>query len=291
MLLIRVVVIAGEAVAGRRIADCKGISLMRRLIVLAGLLLTPAAIAQVQPTPPEKPLYRFPGLPDEPVAGPDRRSLGPRGQLFVSPAGQPFRAEPGTPYPSVTWFAQADTDHDGKIDRTEFSADFDRFFAILDINHDGAIDPPEIARYERDVLPEVAAGDGSFGGLGPGGRPRGGRGGRRSVGDDGLRRIAGGSGSGAGQDGGGQAPARRTDDLPILGAGRYGLINIPEPVTSMDINLDGTITAYESRQAAVRRFTLLDPDRHGALKLGELPYTPAQRSGEGNRRRRDRDDR
>src|SRR6185312_9663402 len=29
-------------------------------------------------------------------------------QLFISPAGQPFRAKPGEPYPVAQWFAQAD---------------------------------------------------------------------------------------------------------------------------------------------------------------------------------------
>lgn len=272
---------------GRRVAAfAKGVCSMRRLIVIASLLLSPAAIAQTPPAAPgEKPLYRFPGLPELPIDAPDsRRPVATRGQLFVSPAGEPFRAEPGTPYPSATWFAQADSDHDGKIDRTEFAADFDRFFAVLDINHDRAIDPSEVARYERDILPEVVTGDGSF--L-LDGRPGGGRG-RRGGGPP-RQRIAGGSGGSGGQDTGSSIqapPPRASDDLPIVGAGRYGMINIPEPVTSMDINLDGTITPFESRQAATRRFTLLDPDNRGFLRLADLPHPEAQRTGEGNRRRR-----
>lgn len=258
---------------------------MRRLIVLASLSIALTGPALAQEAPPPKPLYRFPGLPEAPVPGPAQRNAGPRGQLFVSPAGEPFRAEPGTPYPVITWFAQADGDHDGKIDRTEFAADFDRFFDLIDINHDGVVDPAEVKRYEREVVPEVAAGDGFGPGFGPGpggGRPR--RGGPRLA-------IAGNGsgGGGAGQDGDVQAPPpRRGDDQPILGAGRYGLINIPEPVSSTDINLDGSITRYEFRQAATRRFTLLDFDNRGVLRLADLPRTPAQRSGEGNRRRRDK---
>ncbi len=267
---------------------------MRRLIVLASLIpasltLAFAASAQTQPAPPEKPLYRFPGLPELPADAPDaRRAIGTRGQLFVSPAGEPFRAEPGTPYPSATWFAQADSDHDGKIDRTEFAADFTRFFAVLDLNHDSALDPSEITRYERDILPEVAAGDSSFGGFSPAGRPRGGRGrgGARGGSEGPRQQIAGGTGQDTGSNI--QAPPpRANDDTPILGAGRYGMINIPEPITSMDINLDGTITPFELRQAAARRFSLLDPDNRGVLRLSDLPHTDAQRSGEGNRRRRD----
>jgi len=277
---------------------------MRWLIVIAGLIVAPAATAQTPPatgqtstTQPdaEKPLYRFPGLPDLPTNTPDARRSGPRGQLFVSPAGEPFRAEPGLPYPSAVWFAQADGDHDGKIDRSEFNADFDRFFGVLDINRDQVIDPSEVTRYERDVLPEVTTGDGSFGEpprRGRGGRPDGGRP-SGGPGDGGRQRIAGGQ---VDQDGGGSGgiqapPPKRRDDVPIVGAGRYGMINIPEPVTSMDINLDGTITRYESRQAAIRRFALLDPDNRGFLRLADLPHPDAQRSGEGNKRRRGREDR
>lgn len=255
---------------------------MRWLIVVAGLLFAPVAVAQDQAAPPAKPLHRFPGLPELPTTGPARRTAGTYGQLFVSPAGEPFRAEPGTPYPMATWFAQADTDHDGKLDRTEFAADFDRFFDVLDGNHDGVIDPAEVRRYERELVPEVAASEGR-GAITPGtgnGSPT--RAAKRQA-------IAGGTG-GAGQSGGDiQAPPpRRNEDIPIIGAGRYGLINIPEPVSAMDINLDGSVTRFEFRQAATRRFKLLDFDNRGVLRLEDLPRTPAQRSGEGNRRRRDR---
>ena len=49
--------------------------------------------------------------------GPDRFGADgdsrPRGALFVSPSGEPFRSRPGEPYPVAVWFAQADADHDG----------------------------------------------------------------------------------------------------------------------------------------------------------------------------------
>ncbi|MFX6006984.1 hypothetical protein ABTF07_20630, partial [Acinetobacter baumannii] len=78
-----------------------------------------------------------------------------RGQLFVAPSGEPFRADRGAPYPSRTWFDRADTNHDGKIDRHEFEADFRRFFDVLDVDHDLRIDATEITRYERDLVPEI----------------------------------------------------------------------------------------------------------------------------------------
>ncbi|MDB5700978.1 MAG: EF-hand protein, partial [Sphingomonadales bacterium] len=66
------------------------------------------------------------------------------GILFISPAGQPFRAAPGDPYPVATWFAQTDTNHDGQLTIGEMRDDATRFFAELDANHDGEIDPDEV---------------------------------------------------------------------------------------------------------------------------------------------------
>src|ERR1700739_4625367 len=60
--------------------------------------------------------------------------------LFISPAGEPFRAGPGEPYPVVQWFARVDRNHDDRIDRAEFRADAEAFFKVLDKNHDGIID-------------------------------------------------------------------------------------------------------------------------------------------------------
>ncbi|MEI9891976.1 MAG: EF-hand domain-containing protein, partial [Caulobacteraceae bacterium] len=57
-------------------------------------------------------------------AGPPQRA-----SLFVSPAGEPFRAGPGEPYPVAVWFRLADADGDGKLTRDEFVADAARFFS------------------------------------------------------------------------------------------------------------------------------------------------------------------
>ena len=111
--------------------------------------------------------------------------FGPPGdmpRLFVSPAGQVFRAEPGAPTPIAAWFAQADTDGDGTIIYAEFQADFRRAFASFDTDHDGEIGPDEVTSYETEIFPEMATrGRSGFGGGGPGmggGGMAGGRGGR-----------------------------------------------------------------------------------------------------------------
>jgi len=42
--------------------------------------------------------------------------------VFLSPMGEPFRAEAGKPYPSAVWFAGADKNHDGYLSRAEVKA-------------------------------------------------------------------------------------------------------------------------------------------------------------------------
>ena len=259
------------------------------LLLWIGMLASPA-LAQDQSPPADKPLYRFPGLPEprpDEVGRPDRG--GPHGQLFVAPSGEPFRAPVGQPYPVATWFAGADANHNGKLDRSEFAADFERFFNVLDLNHDSVIDPAEVTHYERDVVPEVITG-GGFGagvgrgpGLGGGRRPGGGRGGFGG----GARGFAEGAGGlHGGQESGDGAPKPPLGE-PIAGASFFGIINIPEPIAAMDINLDGSITRVEMLAAARRRFAILDTDSRGYVTLADLPRAPAQSSG--GRRRRGRD--
>ena len=83
----------------------------------------------------------------------------PRGQVFVSPMGEPFRSEAGGTAPVDLWFNAADTDHDGALTRAEFQADAKRFFLTLDRRHDGEIDPDDIEYYETVVAPEIRVGD------------------------------------------------------------------------------------------------------------------------------------
>jgi EF hand len=188
----------------------------------------------------------------------------PSASLFISPAGQPFRAAPGEPYPVVKWFAGANKAGDGKLTRAEFRADAEAFFHILDVNHDGVIDGFEVNDYEQTVVPEIM---GAYSG-GSGGR------GRRGA-----------SPAPNGRQGGPNAGANAV----LQGAAVYGLLNEPEPVTASDTKLDGHITLAEFLAAADRRFDKLDPKQLGYLTLDTLPKTPAQQMASG-KYKQNRDD-
>ncbi len=199
----------------------------------------------------------------------------PRSQVFIAPSGKPFRAPPGAPYPLATWFAAADTNHDGKIDANESRADFTAFFNELDVDHDGRVGPDEITRYENEVAPEVQVGSANMGGgmMGAGRGPGMGGGHRRGGGGG---RPSGGMGDerGGGPTGGPSADAiRRMEDMP-RGAGMFGLINSPEPVAAMDTDMSGSVTRAEAQGAADRRFHMLDPDSTGFVTLASLPEVP-----------------
>jgi hypothetical protein len=56
----------------------------------------------------------------------------------------------------------------------------------------------------------------------------------------------------------------------LQGAARYGLLNLPEPVAAADTDFDRAITRTEFREAALRRFTLLDSRHQGHLTLAQL---------------------
>ena len=180
----------------------------------------------------------------------------PAPSLFISPAGQPFRAGPGEPYPVARWFAQANTAHDGKLTRAEFRADTEAFFHILDVNHDGIVDGFEANDYEQSVVPEIM---GAYSG-----RPDH----RQGEADGAVAAPA----VPAGRAG---APSAGANAV-LQGAAVYGLLNEPEPVTATDLNLDGRITLVEFLKSADRRFDKLDAKQLGYLTLDDLPKTPAQ---------------
>jgi hypothetical protein len=196
-----------------------------------------------------------------------RRALeaeGARRQLFISPAGEPFRAAPGAPDPMATWFAQADADHDGRLTLAEFTADAERFFNTLDKNHDGVVDGFEAQDYERDVAPEL---------LPQIGRLRGGEGQDERLFNDrrggvdrngrGADRARMGAGGGAASRGGASAIA-------------YQLFPDPQPITSADRDLDGRVTLAEWRLKVKAAFAQLDSKGQGYLTLAGLPKTPMQ---------------
>ncbi|HZZ35067.1 MAG TPA: EF-hand domain-containing protein [Caulobacteraceae bacterium] len=161
----------------------------------------------------------------------------PLGRVFISPSGEPVRPAPGQADPFDAWFARADANHDGHIDRAEFRADAVGFFKKLDANGDGRIDGFEIAAYERQIAPELIA-----------------------AAEHGIHQP-------------GEPPERerrhRGADDP--GARGYiSLINEPEPVSGADFDLDSKVTAAEWLRAADRRFDMLDPKGAGFLTRESL---------------------
>jgi hypothetical protein len=199
--------------------------------------------------------------------GTDRGSNLPRRpppNLFISPAGQPYRAERGAPYPLATWFAETNASHDGRLTRAEFLANARAFFAALDQDHNGVVDGFELQRYEREVAPEINP---QIEGL------RYGEGMDLSLGreDQDGRRGEPQIGKGAALGGREQAGDRRPE-----GAGVFGLLNEPEPVAACDLAFNSRITLAEFLEVNDRRFTTLDRKGLGYLTLGELPKTPAQ---------------
>ena len=202
------------------------------------------------------------------AGGPPRR---PHRSLFISPAGEPFRAEPGAPYPVAAWFAGADADHDGALPREEFIGDALRFFDRIDGDHNGVVDGFEVSAYETQVAPEILQGF-QGGGEGPGMRGQGGRGGGRR----------GGGGPPEGGSGGGKRGGAPMGGM-LQGATPYSLLAEPEPVMASDGDFDRRITRAEAAKAAKARFALLDSDGDGRLRLGDLPRTPLQARLEGPR--------
>lgn len=167
--------------------------------------------------------------------------------VFLSPMGEPFRARSGEAYPAIAWFTGADADHDGALSRTEFVGDAERFFKTIDLDHDGRIVPEEVIAYERDIAPEVAL---------------------YSRSRDYIEApTRGNRKAGAGYGG-------------AMAAGRYSWLNIPEPVSSADIDFNRVIDAAEFRQAASRRLDTLTQGA-GKLVMNAMPRTPIQIAIEG----------
>ena len=211
------------------------------------------------------------GGPPPPGQGPGSRNLP---NLFISPSGKPYRAPRGAPYPSATWFAEADADHDGKLTREEFRTAAAAFFQELDTDHNGVVDGFEVQRYERVVAPEINPqieglhfGEGMDLSLGEGRESRSAR-----------------LGQGAKMSGRSEAADRRPE-----GAGLFGLLDEPEPVAATDAKFDSHITLDEFLAAADRRFTALDRKGLGYLTLETLPKTPVQVALEKEAARRAKD--
>jgi len=188
----------------------------------------------------------------------DYVGVGMGQNVFFSPAGQPFRAPAGKPYPVDAWFNQADTDHDGKLSQAEFMADSVAFFNTLDVNHDGFINSPENTRYENQIAPEIQRTD---------------------------PRIQQPKNTYRPPD-----PDMDAEQNPdptggrylkqIIGASQYGLIDEPQPIRAADANFDFRVSTAEWSDASSQRFAILDKNGDGFITMDELPKTPAQLASE-----------
>lgn len=240
---------------------------MRAWILGAAIIGGMVGSAAAQDAPP-------PGPPGEHgFKGPER------GRLFISPMGEPFRGAPGGPPPQDQWFDGADTNHDGVLTVAEMTADGARFFAALDMRH-GEIDPDDIERYESQLAPEIRVGGGGTGAGPPRGAGGPGRGGGRG------RPPGGGGGMGGGRGGmdHGDAPAGIRSMAGKQGAGRFGYLDYPEPITVADRNFNRGVDPAEFAHAAGTRFAMLDANGDGRLEKGELPKPSQGPGGRGRPR-------
>lgn len=198
---------------------------------------------------------------------------------FISPMGEPFRANSANDDTLADWFAQADLNHDGVLTAAEMEADAERFFAKLDTNHDGQIDPDELAKYEYEVAPEIQVMSRTK--RAPGEPPPAVKptdpddpaSYRDEKHDREWRR------------------ARREEEYASLGFGgglqgaaRYSLLNIPEPVAAADADFNRLISLEEFKAAAIARFQLLDKAHVGRISLAQLeamPHVPDPKARRG----------
>jgi Ca2+-binding EF-hand superfamily protein len=147
--------------------------------------------------------------------------------------GEPFFGRTAGEDGLVVWFQQADRNHDGSLTVDEMTGDAQRFFQTLDLNHDGEIDPDEISHYDVDIAPHL-----------------------RSRSFVRVKSLPGGD------------QEEIADDES--GAGEFGLLQIPEPVSSADSNFNRGVSADEFGKTAAARFRLLDFNHAGRLTLPEL---------------------
>lgn len=214
-----------------------------------GAALVLAALTPLALLPPAVALAQEEGLPN----------------VFISPAGKPFRALPGAPYPVVDWFKEADKNADGKLDHAEFIADAAAFFKVLDLNKSGLLDPFDITVYEHRIAPEIIGARVRVGVLKPG-----------------VWLAQYGPGSdvpvteGDDDQGSQRSQGRRTLDETLQGASPYSLLNIPEPVTAGGLDARGVVTKAAYMAQAERNFAALDEDEKGYLTLATLPRTKIQ---------------
>jgi len=178
--------------------------------------------------------------------------------LFISPMGQPFRANASGARGIDLWFTAADHDYDSRISHDEFMANANAFFPLVDANQDGALTSMEDTTYWRRNAPEVVGDD-------PGGEPIG----NVAEPPEQHRRDNGGHQVVQSNDVTIQGPRRgRPAERPV-GAQAYGLLGDAEPIMSCDSNFDRRVTLEEFDACAERRFAMLDLNHDGFITPDE----------------------
>jgi Ca2+-binding EF-hand superfamily protein len=210
---------------------------------------------------------------------PDSRPIYVNGHAwapFISPMGEPFRAHSKTDDTLADWFRKADRNGDGVLTAEEMVADADRFFTTLDADRNGQIEPEELANYEYEIAPDVQVNS------------------RRRPAPENVSHAK----DLTAQETKPRERRREEDRLgedqlglgnKLQGAARYGLLDMPEPVAAADTDFNRAITREEFREAAVRRFGLLDTGHTGRLTLTQLEAVRSVALANDRRTKRDRD--
>ena len=194
--------------------------------------------------------------------------------LFVTPMGEPYRADESGQRGIALWFSAADADRDGKMSRDEYMTEAMRFFAHLDANGDGSATSAESTALWRREAPEVLS--------------------QRDMGPPIMNQPAQrsrtqhndphdqGRGIVYAEDG---SARRRRDPVVqneevVQGAARYGLLNDIEPVMTCDTDFNRRVTRDEFQTCADQRFTRIDLDHDGFFTPEEgggpaAPVAPA----------------
>jgi len=179
--------------------------------------------------------------------------------LFVSPMGEPFRANASGARGVDLWFTEADTNYDTSISHDEFIANANAFFPHVDANQDGALTSMEDTTYWQRTAPEVVNGD-------AGGEPIG----NTMDPPTQHRRSSGDVNMVTSSDVNIQGPHRgRPAERPV-GAQAYGLLGDAEPIMSCDANFDRRVTLTEFDACAERRFAMLDLNHDGFITPDEI---------------------